>query len=190
MEPNFELIENNFINKLSKYNTNITLLELNNITNLTKLKIDPENKFFHYQIHELCKEIYLSTIHQNFDEHKYNIISNDYICWKNNFNDIIFCYSKIKNVYLFYYIDKDNKYQIYLSYTNKLLVRFFYFAWIDSYRKKKKIKVDELYLNILEYSLEIMCNFDMFYSRFIDKTFSTIKNKLLNLYVLTFIKNY
>ena len=41
-------------------------------------------------------------------------------------------------MYLFYYIDKDNKYQIYLSYTNKLLVRFFYFAWIDSYRKKKK----------------------------------------------------
>jgi hypothetical protein len=135
---------------------------------------------FHYQIFELCKEIFLSTSLQDFDQYKY-IISNDYVFWKNNFNDIIFCYSKIKNIFIFYYIDNDNKYQIYLSHTNKLLVRFFYFVWIDSYRKKENIKDKELYLNITEYALEIMCGFDMFNSRFIDKTFIDIKKKLLTL---------
>ena len=63
----------------------------------------------------------------------------------------------------------------YIFHTNKLLVRFFYFVWIDSYRKKENIKDKELYLNITEYALEIMCGFDMFNSRFIDKTFIDIK---------------
>ena len=81
MKPKFELIESNIFNDFNKYNTNIIFLESNNLTNLLKLKIEPENKLFHYQIFELCKEIFLSTSLQDFHQYKY-IISNDYVFGK------------------------------------------------------------------------------------------------------------
>ena len=100
-----------------------------NFDELSKIKIIEvyyDLKYFNIcnlrNFHEKIKYEYF-----RFDDFKNTTLPiDDLKSWKNNFNDVIICYSKKKKLYLIYYYNKKNILKVYYLLTKKLLVRFFF----------------------------------------------------------------